>query len=699
MGAVRALLLLGVLVASGFLALMLSVTDGHFVAQGPDLYVVCQYARAMAEGHPFRYNPGEAPTSGSTSVLHTAVLALVHGLGARGEGLVAFAVLFGVALYLGSILLAHRVAARLSGPREALLAGTLVALGGPVVWSFLYGSDIALFLFLALLVLDRWLAYWATGEAGGLAVAGVLLALARPEGLPLALGLGAASLLRPGPASPRGRLLPWLPAAAGLLLLGLLHILTGSWLGTSVADKALLPNYGLVQTLHVSTKYGVDVVRGLLLGLYPSEAPIGFSPGQAAFVFPPLGLVFILLAALGVPGDLRRPVRVWLLLVTVLFALTGPNLFMGVHFNRYLLWAFPGLLAFVAVGLGIAARLLARDDAGLERALFRAGTGLFVALGLLSTAHFAAVYAATAAETWRREIPTARFIRDHLPPGTAIANVATSIEYLTGHRNLNLHGVTSPGFGGVRTAEKEAGYFEALGRLDPAERPPYLLLKRSGLETSELLPLLTVPPPVFETASLGDDLVLFRARWELLGRHRRFHHPATRAAVAGLEEVDRLNLCDRQDELDHGYRHRSRQGDLHLGGFVRIDDYPEASGALTVADAGRVILGEERFRVRVRPGRELVVVVRSHPRAEGRALRSGGGVVVALEVPQAGLVVEADGRVVSRLELTNAPGWNEHVFRVPGDALEKDQAELRLSGRYTAFHYWFFQSPRQGNSP
>ena len=63
-------------------------------------------------------------------------------MGAQGEGLVAFAVLFGVALYLGSILLAHRVAARLAGPREARLAGALVALGGPVVWSFLYGSDI-----------------------------------------------------------------------------------------------------------------------------------------------------------------------------------------------------------------------------------------------------------------------------------------------------------------------------------------------------------------------------------------------------------------------------------------------------------------------------------------------------------------------------------------------------------------------------
>ena len=407
----RALLLLGVLVASGYLALMLHATDGHFVAQGPDLYVVAQYARAMAEGHPFQYNAGEAATTGSTSVLHTTILALAHFLGARGEGFVAFAVLFGVGLYLASILLAHRVATRLSSSREGLLAGALVALGGPVVWSYLYGSDIALFLFLALLVLDRWLVFWQDGRSAGFALAASALALARPEGIAdRCWPSAAASLFRPA-ASRRERLLPWAPVLVGVALVVGLRLVSGSWLGTSVADKSLLANYGLVHAMDVAAKYGVDVVRGLLLGLYPSEAPVGFSAGQAAFMFPPLGLLLILLAAARPPNDLRVPVRIWLALIAVMFALVGPNLFMGVHFNRYLIWAFPGLLAFVAVGLGVATRLLARDDDGLERALFRVVAGVFVVLGLLSTVRFGAVYAEMAAGTWRREIPTAEWIR------------------------------------------------------------------------------------------------------------------------------------------------------------------------------------------------------------------------------------------------------------------------------------------------
>ena len=687
----RALLLLGVLVASGYVALMLHSADGHFVAQVPDLYVVCQYARAMAEGHPFRYNPGDAPTTGSTSVLHTAVLAAAHGLGARGEGLVAFAVLLGAAFYVASIALAYRVGARLAGAREACLAGALVALGGPIVWAFLYGSDIALFLFLALLVLDRWLAYWQQGCARGFAVSGSLLALARPEGLPMMLALGLVSLARRRASSGRAdRLLPFVPAAAGTVLLLVQRALTGAWVGTSVSDKALLPNYGLVHTIGVTAKYGVDVLRGLLLGFYPAEAPIGFSPGHAAFAFPPLGLLLVLLAAARPVSELRLAVRSWLGVVAAVFVLVGPNVFMGVHFNRYLLWAFPGLLALVAVGLGAATRLLARDDDRLERGLFRATAVLFLALGLLSTARFAAVYAESAGETWRREIPAADFIRESLPPGVAIANAATSVEYLTGHRNLNLHGVTSPQFVGIRAVEKEAGIFETLSRLPAAERPPFLLLTRSGFESSALLPRLVDGAPIYSTVSLADDLLLFRARWDLLGRHARPHRPETLAAVRGLDEVDRLNVCDPRDEAAHGYR-RSRRGDLVIGGFVRIDAYDLPAGAVTVADAGRVVFGSESFRVRTRTGRPLVVVLRTHPSAEVHTLRARGGLVTGIDIAVAGIRVEAGGRTVARLALSNRPGWNEHVFEVAGDAIGDGTTELRLSGEYASFHYWFYQ--------
>jgi len=491
------------------------------------------------------------------------------------------------------------------------------------------------------------------------------------------------------PAPRRERLLPWLPVAVGLLVLAVQRAATGSWLATSVGEKSLLPNYGPVETLALASKYGVDVLRGLLLGLYPAEVPIGLAQGQAPFFFPPLALLLVLLAAVRPPAQLRFAARTWLALVAVVFALAGPNIFMGVHFNRYLMWAFPGLLAFAAAGLGTATRLLAREDEPLERGLFRAGAGLFVLLALLSTGRFAAVYAEMAGETWSREIPMAAWIRANLPPGASIANAATSIEYLTGHRNVNLHGVTSANFAGNRTAEREAGLFESLKRLPSSERPPYLLLTRSGHDGSELMRALVDGPPLFGTASLGDDLLLFRARWDLLDRGAEPALPDAVAAVASLEPADRLDVCDARDEAAHGYRYVSRRGELLIAGAVAIG--PLDPGGLLLADAGRLIVGGESFRVRTRGGRALVVVLRSRSPVVARSLRAQGGVAVPVEVPGMGIVVRAGGREVARLALVNRQGWNEHVFRVPAAAVSEGATELAFSGRYAAFHYWFYQ--------
>ena len=122
-----------VVVSSAFLGFMLSATDGHFVPQVVDLYLVFQYARAMAEGHPFQYDAGEPPSTGATSLLHTAVLALAHAAGIRGEGLAAFAIADGrrpAVRQRGAGL--PRSARASAAARDGALAGALVALGGPV---------------------------------------------------------------------------------------------------------------------------------------------------------------------------------------------------------------------------------------------------------------------------------------------------------------------------------------------------------------------------------------------------------------------------------------------------------------------------------------------------------------------------------------------------------------------------------------
>ena len=674
-------------VALLFLAAMLHATGGRFVPQVVDLYVTCQYARAMAEGHPFQYNAGEAPTTGATSLLHTAILAAAHRAGFRGEGLVAFAVLSGADLVLGTVALVRDAAARLAGRREGLLAGALVALGGPVVWGFLYGADVALFMFAAAWLLRAMLAAWPSGRAATLVAPGVLAALTRPEGLALAAIVAGAWRRGPGRGA-RGTesALPWAAVAAGLLVLANNRAFTGSFVGTSIADKSLVANFGLPAALGIVAEYGVDVVRGLLLGFYPSSASVGFSRGWAALYFPPLGLLLVAVAALRAHA-LSAAVRGWLVAAAAVFALVSPNLFLGVHFNRYILWAFPGLLALVAVGAGSAARALgpARD-----RAAFRGASALLLFLGALSTLRFATLYGEMAGEIARRDVALARWISASLPAGVRMANAATSVEYLTGHASVNLHGVTSPAFLGVRPGEREAGILEGLAGLPEPERPPYLVTTTSSQESSPVLREVVEGPPVFRTTSFGDELEVYRMRYDALAAAATVHRPETLQAIGSRAEVDRLNVCEPRDEAAHRYSFESRLGNLRLAGAARLDDYT-APGGPRVADAGRAILGGERFEVATVPGRDLLIVMRTGQVVPVVVLRAGGTRTEPLHVVEADVAVAADGQAASRARFRPAAGWDEMVIAVPGALVTRTRTRIELSGRYAAYRYWFYQ--------
>jgi hypothetical protein len=688
---VLALLALAVVIV--FLGSMLVATRGHFVPQVVDLYVVCQYARSFAEGHPFRYNPGEPPSTGATSLLHTVLLAGAHALGARGEGLVAVAVIAGAGFYMAAVLLARRVATRLGGGAEGLLAGGLLALGGPVVWGFLYGSDMALFMLLCLWLLERVLATWHGGPFGGAVAAGVLCALARPEGLPLVVALGAAWTLGPrSKARGAARALAWLPAAAAVLVLVLYRIVTGFWLGTSLADKSLFANYGITEGLALVSEYGVDVVRGLLYGFYPSQTPVGLSRGWAPYYFAPLALPLAVLALVSCHQPYRTPLRVWAGAVLLVVAATTANTFMGVHFNRYVMWAFPTVHILAAVGLGAFVRLLARGDAALQKSLFRAGAAVALLLGLLATTRFAVTYGGMAGDVYRRDVEAAAWIVRNLPPGVAMANMATSVEYLTGHRNLNLHGVTSPRFFGNRTAEREAGVWESLARLPEAERPTHLITTAATQESFPTMREIALLPPLYQTNSFLDEILIFRMHYDLVGKSARMFLPESLQAVSGLVEVDRLNVCDSADEAAHSYRFKSRLGNLPLHGTARIARYSvEGAPEEVVADGGRAILGHESFRIRTRKDADLVVVMRTSSSVNANVLRASGSGQYGVEIAEAGIVVDTGGQESARVTFRPRPGWDERSFRIPGRFLSEGTTTITLGGRYAAFFYWFYQ--------
>lgn len=148
-----------------------------------DSWIHLQFARNLAEGAGFAYNPG-TPVAGSTAPLWTLLLAAAVRLGGAQLWV---AKLSGIVCTLAAALLTRRLALALGAERAgARVAGVAFLWAGPVAWGALAGMEVSL---AALLVAAALLAHardltWATALLATLAV------LARPESavlLPLLL--------------------------------------------------------------------------------------------------------------------------------------------------------------------------------------------------------------------------------------------------------------------------------------------------------------------------------------------------------------------------------------------------------------------------------------------------------------------------------------------------------------------------------
>jgi arabinofuranosyltransferase len=139
-----------------------------------DSWIHLHFARNLAEGAGFSYNPGR-PVAGSTAPLWTLLLAagaLVVGAS------VGLAKGLGVACALGAALLTRRAAVAWGAPRGvAVVAGVALLWAGPIAWGALSGMEVTL---AALLVAATLLAHagdrpWLSATLAGLAIT------ARPE--------------------------------------------------------------------------------------------------------------------------------------------------------------------------------------------------------------------------------------------------------------------------------------------------------------------------------------------------------------------------------------------------------------------------------------------------------------------------------------------------------------------------------------
>ncbi|MBZ0284962.1 MAG: hypothetical protein K8L97_29775 [Anaerolineae bacterium] len=171
----------------------LAVGRGVFVMPLDDVYIHFQYARQLANGQPYVYNPGLPPSSGATSFLYPYLLAIGYLLGFQGLNLGLWAMLMGYAALAGSAWLVYQLV-RGQGGAAWLALGIALAfeVNGAVAWHFMSGMETGIVVWLSLgvvwgLVPSTEYRVLSKKRNAILVIAATLMALVRPEGAVLAV--------------------------------------------------------------------------------------------------------------------------------------------------------------------------------------------------------------------------------------------------------------------------------------------------------------------------------------------------------------------------------------------------------------------------------------------------------------------------------------------------------------------------------
>jgi hypothetical protein len=638
---------------------------GHPGASLDDAYIHFQYARALAEGHPLRFQAGEPFTSGATSMLWPALLAPFWALGARDEAILwpAWGLSF---LALAALSWeAARLTERLAGRAAAIAAGAMVLSFGGFAWCAASGMEVVPFAW-AIARASRRASEWAEDapEARSRRRAAELVALAwaaalfRPEGAVTTLFVATTLAVFPRLPVLRARAVALAAAAAGVALPLLLWVLTGSARSNTAVAKLLPgnPYYVGAALLDAIEENAKRLVLTLLNGeVWSAE----FLPG-GGWAVAMAGLCAV--ALLGVwKGAQWRAVGVLLIALTMF----APCAYYTFLWNRLrYLWPFA---TGWFVGLACLARVLG-DLAGQVRGKWRVLTpilgGVFVGMiaakldGALEDA------AQSASGIDRQQVTLGRWAKHSLPANARIGvNDTGAIAYFGEHKTFDVVGLTTEGEARywVAGVGSRLEHYERLGTSAPSKLPTHFIVYPGWMGMD------TVLGPSLEEATVTDATILggqtmraYQADWSKLGSGEAPWTP-----VAGLV-ADTLDVADLESESEHAYD----LAGAHEGEEVAREG-PTPDGT-DIIDGGRTRRTEDRFVVHLPPGAAAQGIVRFEAEV-GTRVR-----------------ILANGEPIAAFEADPADDWAERTFDVPREAAgERTSIDLRFSPAVTTFHYWF----------
>ena len=672
------------------------LTGGELSLPLDDSFIYLQYSRAIAQGHPFVYTPGNAPTTGATSLWYPLLLLPPHLLRLSPALCIAWSIALGLAAYVLSALLLALLGRRLGGPVGGGMALILFLASPYLLWGYMSGMEIGLYATVLLGTLTVYLRerpggrfptlrWWLFGLAG-----------CRPEGAILCLVFGALmawdrwrASSRDTPDGPRlvsASLL--LPLAAAALPFVVNLALTGSIESTGSQAKSVLAEpYAETRAEYLANTPTIWLnIAECYLSHFTLDARNHFLP---RLWYPSVlgALLFVLFGFLTRRGRWDRGLAL-LALIAVGIVVSSIPVYWQMHFYRYQQGLFPVVLLLIGSGWGRLAgwaweRTPRWAGAALAAAATVAPLALWMTILVPANAEMVRVYARCCENIFHQQVRVGRWIDANLPQDALVGlNDAGAIAYYGNRTTLDFVGLTSAGL--ARVYRSGLGcLFEQMRRVPPDRQPTYCAIypewfpywRESGI----------LGPERFRAhleANLicgGSDMVIYPSSWRAVA-------PSGTPALLH-PELESMRLTDSfdpawlEDERRHEWRTEPEAKDV-----LRRYGYAGRPGP-AITDAGRIVRRSGRFRATVTPGRDLVIVMRTDAWYPNR-LR------VLVDGKDAGLWTYAFSETA----------WVEPRFRVPGGLLTRSRPELTMvrdeagtdpdgaAGRnFSPFRIWLYQ--------
>ena len=679
-----------------FVGSMLTPRPFSVALPQPDTLLYCQSAKQVALGQPFVFSPGEAPSTGCTSHLYPFLLAIPYLLGMHGATLLLGGFILNALLYLLFLYAWHHIFEELlDDDRSRLCATILLGLFGQSACCAFGQTDTGLIM----AVMAGAFAAWLRNRR---LLFGLLLAISpwcRPEGMMLIVGFGfvfvcsfirlfVLSLSRPRQSGTshenhsslvirhsslaRGDFIAVCVAAlsaVGVFIFN--YCLTGQFQFHSVEFKGYFGNRPFADAIWATLSDFFIMIRQLAFG-----QPAG-SATRATFAIPFLGAIFAWLGVLFF--DWRKKVIHlvgWILagLLGILSVASGG--WQGTNVDRYLAWLLPTGLIFVSNGI-------------VQIADWTKGKVRWVAIAAFAMAFQCAGTVAalslfgSAARIVQLDYETIVSMNDALADrkGEVGGPLAVGYAYLLdGKRIFHLAGLYSPAF---RSRDTTCN-LEVI-KHEHENRFAYWLSRSPTpmLGSWNATPLTT--NQVFQGLN---KFSLWKTNWKLLDSALK--PISTNAPLSGLMLVDSVDVGYLKDEKRAEFAVNYRLPGLSYLAFA-MDG--ECDGTRLV-DVGRPIIGWADMRVRLKPGADTIVVLRTASKAEGIRKNLYSSAEKMSLKPNLRLNVFVDGLQVfsEQFRLNSDDGlFTEVAFRIPGEAIRNETSLVQIFGDHLAFGYWFYQ--------